>query len=79
MPSKVSKKKIGGKKGLPVIKCSCGKKIMLVPDAKLMGEAIEVHIATHIQEIEDSKEAEAEAERIHDGLIIQIFNKTSKS
>lgn len=79
MPSHIAKKKIGGKKGLPVIKCSCGVEIMLVPNVKLMSEAIEAHIAKHKQKVKEPKAAEAEAERIRDDLIIQVLDKASKA
>ncbi len=31
-------------KGLPVIQCRCGTKILVVPDATAMGKAIELHV-----------------------------------
>ena len=61
-----SKKKIGGDKGLPVIKCSsCEVEIMLVPNVKLMSEAIETHILKHKQKVKDLKAAETEAEQTY--------------
>ena len=74
----VSKKKPNGNAGLPVIKCSCGAEILLVPDVKLMSEAIEAHVEEHKQKVKDPKEAEAEAERIRDDLIVKVLNKASK-
>lgn len=71
-----SNKKIG--KGLPVIKCSCGTEILLVPNVKLMNEAIEAHIIEHTKNCKTQKEAEDEAECIRDDLIIQILEKASK-
>lgn len=74
------KKKIGGEKGLPKIKCaSCGAEIMLVPNVKLMSEVIEAHVEKHKQKIKDTKAAEAEAERIRDDLITQVLKKASKA
>jgi DNA-directed RNA polymerase subunit RPC12/RpoP len=72
--------KIGEDKGLPVIKCSvCGEKIMLVPNVKLMSEAIEAHVETHKVKVKDRKAADTEAERIRDDLIKQVLNKSAKA
>ena len=79
VPSHIAKKKIGGDKGLPMIKCSCEAKIMLVPNVKLMSEAIEAHVEKHKQKVKDPKAAEAEAERIRDYLIMQVLDKASKA
>ena len=73
---KLSKKV--GDAGLPVIKCSCGAEILLVPNVKLMNEAIEAHILEHTKKLKTPKEAEAEAERIRDDLIIQVLEKASE-
>jgi hypothetical protein len=72
-----SSKKVG-EAGLPVIKCSCGAEILLVPNVKLMNEAIEAHILEHIKKCKVPKEAEAEAEIIRDDLIIQVLEKASE-
>ena len=78
MPS-LRKKKIGDDKGLPVIKCpSCGKEIMLVPNVKLMSEAIEAHVETHKVQVKGRRAAEEEAERIRDDLIKQVLEKAAK-
>jgi hypothetical protein len=37
------------KKRMPIIKCSCGFKILAVPDLKAMNRAIKNHIAQHKQ------------------------------
>ncbi len=79
LPVRVSQKKKISKKRLPIIKCCCGAKILLVPNVKLMSEAIEAHTAKHKQKVKDPKEAEAEAERIRDDLIAQILDKASKA
>jgi hypothetical protein len=34
-------------KGLPTIRCVCGKRILVVPDLKAMNRAIKNHIAAH--------------------------------
>ncbi len=64
---------------LPVIKCSfCGAEIILLPNVKLMSEAIEAHVQKHIQKIKDAPKAEAEAEHLRDNLITQVLDKASK-
>ena len=79
MPKQISRKKISDKKGLFMIKCSCGAEILLVPNVNAMSEAIEAHVENHTQKIKDSKAAEAEAERIRDHLIIQVLDEASKA
>ena len=79
LPAFESKKKIMTQKGLPVIKCSCGYEILLVPDIKVMSKAIEAHAKEHKQKVKDSKAAKAEAERIIDYLIEQVFDKASET
>ncbi len=72
-------KKIDEKALQPEIKCCCGTVILIVPNVKVMSQAIESHAAKHKQKIKDPKEAEAEAERVRDDLITQILQKASKS
>jgi hypothetical protein len=73
-----SKKKIGGNKGLPMIKCSsCKTEIMLVPNVKLMSQVIETHVEEHKRKIKEPKVAETEAERIRTDLITQVLMKAS--
>jgi hypothetical protein len=76
LPNRVSKKKEGDTK-LPVIICSCGAEILLVPNVKLMAEAIEAHAIEHTKKIKDPKEAEEEAGRVLDDLIAKALNKAS--
>ena len=61
-----------------MIKCSCGVEILLVPNVKVMSNAIEAHVAKHTQKAKDPKTAEAEAEHIRDHLITQVLDKASK-
>jgi hypothetical protein len=35
------------KKGLPTIRCVCGKRILVIPDLKAMNRAIKNHVAAH--------------------------------
>jgi len=80
VPSHIAEKKIGEDKGLPTIKCSfCGQEILLVPNVKLMSEAIEAHAMEHATKICDLKEAEAEAERVLDSLIAKVLERASKT
>lgn len=76
---RIPKKKIGDTSELSAIKCFCGAAILLVPNVKVMSEAIESHVAKHLQKVKDSKEAQVEAERIRDDLITKILEKASKS
>lgn len=78
MPSRVSRKKKVSGTSLPVIECSCGAQILLVPNVKKMSAAIEAHILTHTKTIKDDKEAEAEAERIRDDLIAKVLEMASE-
>jgi len=63
------------------IKCECGAEIELASDARVMGEAIEVHVALHMQKLKAP--TDAEAERLRDDLIMQVFylilSKTNSS
>ena len=79
LPVYGSNKNIGSRKGLPVIKCSCGFEILLVPDVKVMSKAIEAHAEKHQQKVKDAKASKAEAERISDYLIAQVFEKASRA
>jgi hypothetical protein len=74
LPSRDSKKKINEKK-LPTIECSCGAKILLVPDIKLMSKAIEAHVEVHRCEVKNTKDAEAQAQTILDDLITKVLVK----
>ena len=65
-------------KGLPVLRCECGKKILLIPDLKEMSAAIENHVDWHKGRIIDSTMAEEEAERIRAYLTIQVLKKASR-
>jgi hypothetical protein len=67
-----SKSKKQAKNGLPVVKCECGAEILLVPNVKVMGEAIETHVELHRRKLKNPVDAEVEAERIRDFLIGQV-------
>lgn len=58
---------------IPVIKCSCGTVILVVPDIKKMSDAIEKHVEEHVQKGKHSKN-DATAEQIRENLIAQTLN-----
>jgi hypothetical protein len=62
---------------MDTIKCECGFEILLLPDVKTMGNAIEAHVTQHIRKLKPSASA-AEAESLRDALIVQVFSKLSK-
>lgn len=64
---------------LPVVRCECGAEILMVPDVKLMGEAIETHVEFHRRKLKNPGKAEVEAERIRDFLIGQVLDKAGDS
>ncbi len=79
MPVRPSKKKTSGNAKLPTIKCCrCGAEIILIPNVKLMSEAIEAHVEKHRLRVGESVEAEAEADQIRDDLIKQVFDKVTE-
>ncbi len=63
------------KSNLPVIRCRCGFEILLLPNPKMMGDAIEAHADTHRRKLKGQKNAEVEADQIADELIIQALTK----
>lgn len=75
----ISESKYKCKARLPVIRCSCGAEILLVPNVKKMGETIENHADSHKQKVKDPEEAEAEAERVRNDLIVKILEKACNS
>lgn len=61
------------------IKCECGAEIALLPDVRVMGEAIELHVALHMQGVKGPACTTLEAERLRDKLIIQALRIASES
>jgi hypothetical protein len=76
VPQRQSKK--AENMGLPVIRCSCGAEILLVPNVTKMNDAIEAHIFEHTKKLKNAKEAEAEAERVRSDLITKVLEKASE-
>ena len=60
------------------IKCECGVEIVFLPDLKTMGNAIDVHVSTHMEKMKAPKES-AEIERLREALIAQILKIASQS
>jgi hypothetical protein len=60
---------------LSVITCECGYQILLVPDVQAMSQAIERHVLEH----KNKGANEAEASRIEDALISQVFDQAAES
>jgi hypothetical protein len=79
LPNRVSSKKSGGNNTMPTIQCCCGAEILLVPNVKLMSEAIEAHIEVHKKKFKAQKEADAEAERVRDDLITKVLIKATEA
>jgi hypothetical protein len=69
-------KRVAGR--LSVVKCECGAEILFLPDVRVMGHAIEVHVALHMQKLKAPAGAATEAERVRDALIAQVLSKASK-
>jgi hypothetical protein len=60
---------------LPIIRCSCGFELLLLPNVQVMGEAIEKHALEHKKEIELTQE---QTESLKDYLIAQAFKLASE-
>ena len=63
--------------GLPVIECSCGYKILIIPSLKAMRVAIDAHVKTHELKIKDPDKAVRVADRVRSNLIEQVFEFTA--
>jgi hypothetical protein len=59
---------------IDAIRCQCGKEIKVIPDVRSMGEAIEIHVAMHIEKMKPLEKEDEEADRLRDALIVQLFN-----
>lgn len=60
---------------LSVITCVCGFEILVLPDLKIMSQAIEKHVLEH----KNKGATDSEADEIEFDLIAQLFNKVDKS
>jgi SpoU rRNA methylase family enzyme len=61
------------------IRCECGDELLLLPDLKEMGKAIEDHVELHLQSLKAPSCTPAEAERLKDMLIAQTLTKAGQS
>ena len=60
---------------LPVITCACGYEILILPDLKIMSQAIDKHVLEH----KNKGATDAEADEIEFELIAQLFSKVAGS
>jgi hypothetical protein len=63
---------------LPLLKCECGAEILLLPDLKVMNQAIEVHVLERRKKEKDAGKAAATAARIRKILIEHLLRKASE-
>jgi hypothetical protein len=68
-------KRSSSKHNLPVLKCECGHEILLLPDVKALGKAIEEHVMEHKKKYALTQE---EADAIQENLIVQAFRMASE-
>ena len=67
------------KKIQPIIHCTCGAEILLVPDRHAMSRAIEKHLETHVKTGKTSKADAESIEELLDFLIEQVLNAAAKA
>ena len=60
---------------LSVITCVCGYEILILPDVKIMSQAIEKHVLEH----KNKGATDSEADEIELELVAQLFNKIAES
>lgn len=59
------------------IKCTCGAKILLLPDLKAMDRAIEAHVAKHQKREKLTAGKTSESDRVRQLLAEQVIEKSS--
>jgi hypothetical protein len=74
-----NKKKIRFQGRKDTIKCKCGTEILILPDVKATSEAIEGHIALHLEGVKGPMCQTADVERLRDSLIIQALRIAAES
>ena len=57
-----------------IVRCSCGDEILLLPNLKEMGKAIDDHVDLHLHGLKVPRCTVGEAERLRDTLIAQILS-----
>jgi hypothetical protein len=65
-------------KGMVKVTCECGEEILLLPDLKEMGKAIEDHVDMHLQNLKAPACNAKEADRLRDALIAQVLSIASQ-
>jgi hypothetical protein len=60
---------------LPIIRCSCGFELLLLPDVQVMGQAIEKHALEHAKKYGLTQE---QTESLKEYLIAQAFKLASE-
>ena len=66
-------------KSMVKVRCECGEEILVLPDVKEMGKAIDDHVDLHLHHLKAPSCTAAEAERLKDALIAQVLNIASQS
>ena len=66
-------------KSMVKIICECGYEILLLPDVKAMGKAIDDHVGVHFHNLKERSCTTVEAERLRDALIAQVLRLASQS
>ena len=66
-------------KAMIKITCECGEEILMMPDLKEMGLAIENHVDLHLQNLKGPAYTPADAEQLRDFLIAQVLKIASQS
>ena len=62
-------------RGLPLVLCECGEKILVIPDLEKMVSCIETHAKTHAEKEADPNKADAEYCRIEEQLTRKVINR----
>jgi hypothetical protein len=66
------------KSSLKTIRCECGLEILVIPDTKEMGRAIEFHAQEHQKKAPNPKEGEEIFNHIQDLIIRQVLKEAAK-
>ena len=64
--------------GMPLIRCLCGAKILLIPDMKAMNRAVENHIDEHIRMNSKTRKCYIPLVKVRKILVEQILEKASE-
>ena len=64
--------------GMPLIRCLCGAKILLIPDMKAMNRAIGNHIDEHIRMNSKTRKCYISPVKVRKILVEQILEKASE-